>query len=151
MQAVRGRCSIHKGMKVIAALLLLGVVAGAGCGSDKDVIGRYGPQAANLDVVVRPDGPGGPELTNNIRCGRFGPGAPGSAECAELAGFTARDLAPTPAGRACAAIYGGPATATVRGAVLGQRVAARFTLENSCEIGRWRRNVAILGPPPRGG
>jgi hypothetical protein len=136
-------------MRSITALIVLGVLAGAGCGGDKDVIGRYGPQAASLDVVVRPDGPGGPAITNEIRCGRFGPGAPGSSECSELEGFSASDLAPTPADQACAAIFGGPATATVRGAVLGKRVAARFTLENSCEIERWRRNSAILGPPPR--
>jgi hypothetical protein len=138
-------------MKRAVAVILLGVVASAGCGGAKDVIGRYGPQAASLDVVVRPEGPGGPETTNEVRCGRFGPGAPGSPECSELEGFTADALAPTRAGRACAAIFGGPATATVRGAVLGRRVDARFTLENSCEIERWRRNSVILGPPPRGG
>jgi hypothetical protein len=138
-------------MRRITALLLLGVVAGAGCGTENDVIGRYGPQAANLDIVVRPDGRGGPEIENNIRCARLGPGAPGSPECSELEGFTAEDLAPTKPGTACAAIFGGPATATVRGAVLGRRVAARFTLGNSCEIERWRRNSAILGPPPRRG
>ena len=138
-------------MRAIAAAILLGVVAIAGCGGAKDVIGRYGPQAASLDVVVRPDGPGGPEVSNNIRCARFGPGALGSPECSELEGFTAEDLAPTKAGTACAAVFGGPATATVRGAVLGIRVAARFTLQNSCEIERWRRNSALLGPPPRRG
>ena len=138
-------------MRNITALLLLGVAVGAGCGGGKDVIGRYGPQAANLDVVVRPDGPGGPEIDNNIRCARFGPGAPGSPECDELEGFTAEDLAPTKAGTACAAVFGGPARAIVRGAVLGRRVAARFSLENSCEIERWRRNSAILGAPPRRG
>jgi hypothetical protein len=138
-------------MRSLAAPILIGlVVAGAGCGSDKDIIGRYGPQAASLDVVVRPEGPGGPEVGNTIRCGRFGPGSPGSPECDELEGFTAADLAPTRPGRACAAIFGGPATATVRGAVLGVRVDTGFTLENSCEIERWRRNSVILGPPPRG-
>jgi hypothetical protein len=138
-------------MRAIAAAILLGVVAIVGCGGAKDVIGRYGPQAASLDVVVRPDGPGGPEVSNNIRCARFGPGAPGSPECGELEGFTAEDLAPTKAGTACAAVFGGPAMATVRGAVLGIRVDTRFSLENSCEIERWRRNSVILGPPPRRG
>jgi hypothetical protein len=139
-------------MKAVVAVILLGVVASAGCsGTKDDVIGRYGPQAANLDVVVRPEGSGGPEMINTIRCARFGAGAPGSPECSDLEGFTAEALAPTSAGTACAAIFGGPATATVRGAVLGKRVAARFSLENSCEIDRWERNSAILGPPPRGG
>ena len=138
-------------MRSITALIVLGVLAGAGCGGDKDVIGRYGPQAASLDVVVRPDGPGGPAVTNEIRCGRFGPGSPGSPECEELEGFTAQDLAPTKPGTACAAVFGGPATATVRGAVLGIHVNTRFSLENSCEIERWRRNSVILGPPPRRG
>ena len=138
-------------MRAVVAAILLGVVAIGGCGGAKDVIGRYGPQAASLDVVVRPDGPGGPESTNTIRCARFGPGAPGSPECEDLEGFTAADLAPVKPGTACAAVFGGPATATVRGAVLGIRVATRFTLQNSCEIERWRRNSALLGPPPRRG
>ena len=138
-------------MRSITVLLLLGVVASAGCGGAKDVIGRYGPQAASLDVVVRPEGPAGPEISNEIRCARFGPGSPGSPECEDLEGFTAQDLAPTEPGTACAAIFGGPATASVRGAVLGIRVDARFTLENSCEIERWRRNSVIIGPPPRRG
>jgi hypothetical protein len=138
-------------MRRLAALLLVGAAAGAGCGSDKDFIGRYGPQAANLDIVVRPEGPGGPELRNTIQCARFGPGAPGSPECSELEGFTARALAPTEPDTACAAVFGGPATATVRGAVLGRQVDARFTLANSCEIERWQRNSAILGAAPRRG
>jgi hypothetical protein len=138
-------------MRSIAALVLLAAVASAGCGEDKDGTGRYGPQAANLDVVVRPDGPGGPERSNTIQCARFGPGAPGSPECGDLEGFTARDLAPTEPGTACAAVFGGPATASVRGAVLGRQVDARFTLTDSCEIDRWRRNSVLLGDPPRRG
>lgn len=139
-------------MKGVVGVILLGVIASVGCdGTKDDVIGRYGPQAANLEVVVRPEGAGGPEITNTIRCARFGPGAPGSPECSDLEGLTAEALAPTRADTACAAIFGGPATATVRGVVLGKRVAARFDLANSCEVERWRRNSAILGPPPRGG
>ena len=136
-------------MRSTAALILLGAVAAVGCGEDRDVTGRYGPQAANLDVVVRPEGPGGPELRNTIQCARFGPGAPGSPECSELEGFGARDLAPTEPGTACAAIFGGPGTATVRGVVMGRQVGARFTLANSCEIERWQRNRVLLGDPPR--
>jgi hypothetical protein len=136
-------------MRRIAALVVLAVLASAGCGGDNEVLGRYGPQAANLDIVVRPEGPGGPELRNTIQCARFGPGAPGSPECSELEGFTARALAPTEPDTACAAVFGGPATATVRGAVLGRQVDARFTLANSCEIERWRRNRVLLGDPPR--
>jgi hypothetical protein len=136
-------------MRNIAALVVLAVLAGAGCGGDKDVLGRYGPQAANLEVVVRPEGPGGPALRDTIQCARFGPGALGSPACSELGGFDARALAPTEPGTACAAVFGGPATATVRGAVMGRQVDARFTLTNSCEIERWQRNSVILGPPPR--
>jgi len=28
-------------------------------------------------------------------------------------------------------------------------VSASFELTNACEIARWRRNAALLGPPPR--
>jgi hypothetical protein len=138
-------------MRSIAALVVLGVLASAGCGEDRDLTGRYGPQAANLDVVVRPEGPGGPELRKTIQCARIGPGALGSPECSELGGLEARDLAPTEPGTACAAVFGGPATATVSGAVLGRQVDARFALTNSCEIERWQRNSVILGAPPRRG
>jgi hypothetical protein len=135
-------------MRIVSALILLGVAAGAGCGTGKDGIGRYGPQAASLEVVVRPEGPGGPASRTTIRCARLGPGAPGSPECADLDGLTARRLAPTPAARACAAIFGGPATAVVRGVIEGVDIDARFTLTNSCEIQRWRRNSALVGRPP---
>ena len=110
-----------------------------------------GPRRRAWTSWSGPTGRAGPQITNEIRCARFGPGSPGSPECEELEGFTAQDLAPTKPGTACAAIFGGPATATVRGAVLGIHVDARFSLENSCEIERWRRNSVILGPPPRRG
>ena len=102
--------------------------------------------------MVRPDGPGGPALRNTIQCARFGPGAPGSPECSRLEGLdgAARSLPRAPA-TACAAIFGGPAVATVRGAVLGRDVDARFTLADSCEIERWQRNSVLLGDPPRRG
>ena len=38
--------------------------------------------------------------------------------------------------------------ASVRGTIQGERVGARFSLRDACEIRRWRRNRALLGEPP---
>lgn len=46
--------------------------------------------------------------------------------------------------RACTAIYGGPATATVRGTYEDDLVNASFNQTNGCEIGRWKQMVPIL-------
>jgi hypothetical protein len=49
---------------------------------------------------------------------------------------------------ACAQVYGGPAVATVDGTVGGESASARFRLTDACEIRRWPRNRALLGPSP---
>jgi hypothetical protein len=49
-----------------------------------------------------------------------------------------------PADVACTEIYGGPATARVRGTLQGKPVDARFSRTNGCEIARWERNRALF-------
>jgi hypothetical protein len=56
-----------------------------------------------------------------------------------------------PANTACTQIYGGPATARVRGRLPGGPVDARFELTNGCEIERWDRNRVLLDDAPGGG
>ena len=139
-------------MRSFLTAVALGVLA-AGCGGeDEGATGRAGPAAANLEVVVRPEGPGSPARRSRIECARLGPGSAGTPECERLGGLTAADLAPTPPTTACAEIFGGAAVASVRGTIQGQRVSARFSLRDACEIRRWRRNRVLLGEPPlRGG
>jgi hypothetical protein len=86
-----------------------------------------------------------------VRCRELGPQA-GTSECRRLGGLTPAQLAPVPAATACTQIYGGEATARVRGRLRGKSVDARFELSNGCEIERWDRNRVLLddAPAPQG-
>jgi hypothetical protein len=121
----------------------------SGCGSDEDAPtpGADDGLVADLRVVVRPQGQGGPERVRRIECRSLGAKA-SRPRCRELGGLEPGDLEPVPARTACTQIYGGPATARVTGALRGERVSASFELTDGCEINRWRRNAALLGPPP---
>jgi hypothetical protein len=121
----------------------------AGCGGDDaaEPKGSGGEPAATLTVTVRPDGPDGDARRRTIECEELGPKASEPA-CRRLAGLTAEQLAPVPAGTACTQIYGGPGVARVTGELRGRRVDARFELSNGCEIERWDRNRVLLGDAP---
>jgi hypothetical protein len=127
------------------ALALAGLLVSCG-GSGDALAPEAGDLAANLRVSVRPEGSGGPERVRRIECAVLGEDAI-DPRCRVLAGVEPRDLDPVPHGTACAQVYGGPATARVTGELRGVRVAAGFDLSDACEIGRWRRNAALLGAP----
>jgi hypothetical protein len=126
----------------------------AGCGEDDDDEGGGGGQApkpeaalaADLTVIVSPEGPGGPVRERRVECERLGAGA----EPPVCRGLTARLLTPVPRNKACTAIYGGPSVARVSGTLRGEPVEERFSLEDGCQIARWERNRALLGPAGRG-
>jgi hypothetical protein len=121
----------------IAATCLLFL---AGCGDGDEDAGGGGttaPQESELTVTVWPEGRNGPDRTRTVEC-------PGADVCDRLAVDT---LAPVPRTTPCTAIYGGPAVAEVTGTLRGERVNAEFSLEDGCEIARWERNRALLGPP----
>ena len=125
---------------VVASGLCLLLVA---CGSGDDATPEASaPAGAGLTVTVRAQGEDGPRETRRVECERLGAGSP---ECRRLGGLTASRLAPVPSGTACAQLYGGPATARVRGTLRGRDVEADFSRVNGCEIERWERNVALLG------
>ena len=135
-------------MKLLpAAAMCTLALAAAGCGDDDDESGREPGAGARLEVVVRPGEGETPVRRVQVECDALGADA-SSAICRRLAGLTGADLAPVPEGMACAQVYGGPAVATVEGTVGGESVSARFTLTDACEIDRWRRNRALLGPVP---
>jgi len=124
----------------LVALLL------AACGGEEDE--PVVADEADLTVTVRPEGPDGPPETRRIQCGELGQGAT-SSDCRRLASVTLKQLEPVPRLTACTEIYGGPATARVRGTLRGERVDARFDRTNGCEIERWDRNRALLGEAGR--
>ncbi len=114
---------------VLAAVVLI-----AGCGGEEEREARPAATPAATEVTVTVD-PGG---TRTISC-------PGGDLCRRL---ERADLSPTPATVACTEIYGGDATARVRGRIAGKAVDARFSLQNGCEIARWEKLAWLLGDPP---
>jgi hypothetical protein len=126
-----------------AAILTACLACLAGCGGGDEDAGGGGaaPPGADLTVTVRPEGPGGPVRERQVTCARLGTGSPACR------GLSARRLAPVPRTTPCTAIYGGPGVARVTGTLAGEPVDARFSLEDGCEIARWERNRALLGPP----
>jgi hypothetical protein len=117
------------------AIVLVGLLLVAGCGSGDDD-DRPSAPATELSVTVWPEGRGGPMRERQVEC-------PGAAVCREL---SARSFAPVPRDMACTAIYGGPDVARVTGALRGEPVDERFSLEDGCQIARWERNRELLGP-----
>jgi hypothetical protein len=117
--------------------LVLACLVVAGCGGGDDGDDRPSAPATELTVTVWPEGRDGPMRERRVEC-------PGAAVCGELA---LEKLAPVPHTTPCTAIYGGPAVARVTGTLRGERVDTRFSLEDGCEIARWERNRALLGPP----
>ena len=119
-------------LAIVLACLLV-----AGCGGGEDGDDRPSAPATELTVTVWPEGRNGPMRERRVEC-------PGADLCGEL---SVEKLAPVPRTTPCTAIYGGPAVARVTGTLNGEPVDARFGLEDGCEIARWERNQALLGPP----
>jgi hypothetical protein len=93
----------------------------------------------SLRVVYRPV-PGAPARMLTLRCNPpAGSVARPAAACRRLATLGRAAFAPTPAGTACTQIYGGPQVAVVTGTLGGQRLWARFTRRDGCEVARWSR------------
>ncbi|HSI26058.1 MAG TPA: hypothetical protein VK948_01515 [Aeromicrobium sp.] len=64
--------------------------------------------------------------------------------CAALDVVAPKVFRPVSPERVCTAIYGGPATATVRGTFEDDLVDASFSQQNGCELGRWKQMVPVL-------
>ena len=69
--------------------------------------------------------------------------------CRRLEALGAKLFAPVPRGAVCTEIYGGPQVARVIGVVDGDRVWARFSRTNGCQIDRWDRLSPWLLPAVR--
>jgi hypothetical protein len=111
----------------------------AACGDEAKSAG--GSDATKLTVRVDGDGTGPAKArTLELDCSN---GEHADA-CAAAAKLSAADLAPTPADSACTQIYGGPETATIKGTLNGEKVDAKFSRTDGCEIHRWETAQPLL-------
>src|SRR3954451_24029877 len=115
-----------------ALLLVAAVVLLAGCGDDNEQAAPA-PPPTELTVTVYPHGPGEAAKQSTVT---------------DAKGLTAKDFEPVPPDQACTQIFGGPATATVKGTLDGEPIDAEFSLANGCEIARWQNAAPVLGAPP---
>lgn len=118
----------------------------AACGDDGPA--SSDDQQTRLVVDVRPRGDEAPARRRSVA--DCSPGRAHSAICRRLRALPHDALAPVAGDAVCTQIYGGPATAVVRGAMRGRPVDTRFSLRNGCEIDRWKRFSWLIGEPPRG-
>jgi hypothetical protein len=93
--------------------------------------------AAVLTITLFPQGLDSVKREWVVRC-------PGGAACARLETGGRTLFAPTPRGILCTDIYGGPQVAYVRGTLNGDRVWARFSRSDGCQIARWSRIAFLL-------
>jgi hypothetical protein len=118
-------------MRFSVALLLCAALI-AGCGEDDE------PATSSLAELTVEVDPGGKRAT--VRCD-----APEDSQlCRAVAALDAKVFEPTPGNVACTQQYGGPETARVTGTLRGERVDARFSRENGCEIARWEDAAPLL-------
>ena len=93
----------------------------------------------SLQIVVWPRGKSGPARRWTLRCGPVGGSLPDRRRaCRSLAPLRA-PFRRVPPATICTRIYGGPATALVRGLFRGKRVRATFKRTDGCQIARWDR------------
>jgi hypothetical protein len=104
-------------------------------------------QTTSLRIVEWPAD--GTVARATLRCAPAGGTLPhAAAACRRLAAIP-HPFAPTPAGVACAEIYGGPEKAHVVGVYRGRRIDTWFQRRDSCETARWDR-VRFLFPVAAG-
>jgi hypothetical protein len=121
----------------VAALALAAALPAAAAG---------GTGRIELRIAYRADGSAAAKVLS-LRCdpARGTVARPASA-CRRLRDLRGTAFAPTPRGRACAQLFGGPMTALVTGVYEGRRVWARLSRVDGCAIARWDL-VAFLFPP----
>lgn len=123
-------------------LCCLALVVPAGCGAEEQAAAPA-PSAPATQLTVRVDADGdGPEPARQERISCAEP--PEGAACAAAADLRPADLAPVPDDVACTELFGGPQTATIAGTLDRERVEARFSRVNGCEIARWDKVAPLL-------
>ena len=100
--------------------------------------------AAELEIVLRPDGASGRELRASLTCDPVGGTHPDPVAACRALEASADALEPVPSDAVCTQVFGGPEQAEVTGRWRGRDVRARFNRANGCEIARWDRLAALL-------
>jgi len=105
---------------------------------------RAADSGTSLRIAYRP-APNAPQRVATLRCDPTGGTLTQPADaCRKLTALGRSAFMPTPPGKACTMIYGGPQQAVVSGTLAGRRVWARFTRRDGCEITRWSRIAFLL-------
>jgi hypothetical protein len=124
----------------VTGLALLGT---AGCGSEGSGGGGAAATATpsatagtELTVTVRKSEGASPQSWT-LRCDPAGGDHPAAKKACETLAGARKPFAPVPRGQVCTEIFGGPQVATVKGTWDGEKVDARFTRQDGCEITRW--------------
>jgi hypothetical protein len=122
---------------LIGAAFVLVAAGTAGCGADDE------PEElmAHLTINVMKDADAKEKSAVLICPGRT---ARERDVCAALDVVAPRVFNPVPEDRVCTMIYGGPATATIRGTYEDDLANASFSQANGCEIGRWNQILPVL-------
>jgi hypothetical protein len=119
---------------------------GGTSGGTGNTSGDPQPGPADLTIVVG-DG-SGHTTTWHLTCEPAGGDHPTPAKaCAALAEHGRTALPPVPTDRMCTEIFGGPQTARITGTWRGERVDAKLSRGNGCEIARWQALIGLLPSP----
>lgn len=133
---------VHTAAVVTLAAAVVAVAA-VGCSGDADT-----PGSTTLTVVYQGSQDGGEAATWTLRCDPPGGSHPDpTAACSAVESQGSSAFEPTPAGTACAEIFGGPQRAEVSGEVGGVEVDSVFDRRNGCEIDRWDALAGLLPAP----
>ncbi len=134
-------------MRPLVAALVLGAAVTLACGSGTAALRPAGAATvAQLTITVWPEGDdGGVTRRWTLRCRPLGGTHPARwRACTQLLSVAA-PFRPVPRDAVCTAVYGGPEEALVTGTFRGNRVNARFSRTDGCQIARWNR-VGLLFP-----
>jgi hypothetical protein len=138
------------------------IVSLAGCGSEQAKGAPDKPPAGTVATPAKPApvtqltinvkaSPESAAKTWTLTCDPAGGSHPEAAKaCAALAKAKA-PFTPVAKDQQCTMIYGGPEEATVTGTWKDQKVDAKFSRKNGCELSRWTALNPVLGelPPVR--
>jgi Subtilisin inhibitor-like len=126
------------------AAVTLAALAATGCMSRADSDKPATGPTADLQIEISIRGSEAPTKVWTLQCPPDGTLPDAATACTKL-GELKDPFAPVAKGTACTQIYGGPEIAHVSGTFNGERVDAKFSRGDGCELERWNR-VGFLFP-----
>jgi hypothetical protein len=129
-------------MRRVVVVSVLCVLLGCGAEDEERPAAPRAGALADLRISVDRDGDRGPQPAREtvVRC--VTPAE--TPACDAALALRPEHFAPPPDNVACTLQYGGPDTARVTGTLRGERVDARFSRTDGCEINRWERVRKLL-------